>query len=613
MCGIAGWVDFGRDLRDEGEAGRAMADTLASRGPDASGVWVDRWVVLAHRRLSVIDVEGGVQPMEVEGVAAMTYSGEVYNYRELRAELEDHGHRFRTVSDTEVVLRAYLQWGDSLVDRLNGMYAFAIWDRRTHELLLVRDRMGIKPLFYYPTPGGVLFGSEPKAILAHPLATAVVGRDGLRELLTMVKTPGHGIYDGMHEVRPGQLVHVGAGGITLRRYWRLEALEHVDDLETTVATVRSLLEDIVRRQLVSDVPLCTLLSGGLDSSVLTALAAGALAERGLGPVRSFAVDFAGYAENFQPDALRETPDAPYVHRVADHVSSAHQDILVSTADLAEPANRAAVVLANDGPPMLGEMYTSLYLLFKAVRRGSTVALSGESADELFGGYQQFHEPRLAYADTFPWLSRTGLVGDRPALLDPALLDGLDLATYCADSYRDALADVPQLDGVTGHERRMREVCHLYLTRFVPILLDRKDRMSMASGLEVRVPFCDHRLVQYVFNTPWAMKSFDGREKSLLRAAAKDLLPESVAWRKKSPYPVTQDPAYASAVREELAKVLARGTTRVSSLLDVDAVRRAVELPVAEDPAPMATRLAIEQALSLNAWLAQPGLDVRLPH
>jgi asparagine synthase (glutamine-hydrolysing) len=256
------------------------------------------------------------------------------------------------------------------------MYAFGLWDGRREKLLLVRDRMGIKPLYYQPTPGGLLFGSEPKAILAHPDVDAVVDADGFRELLAFVKTPGRSVYRGMREVRPGEVVAVDRGGITTRRYWRLEARDHTDDLDTTVRTVRELLEDIVARQLISDVPLCTLLSGGLDSSAITALAAEALRRDGAGPVRSFAVDFVGYAEHFQPDPMRDTPDRPYVHELAAHVGADHRDIMLSTADLIDPAVRRSVLRAGDMPNNWGDGYTSLYLLFRAIRGHSTVALSG---------------------------------------------------------------------------------------------------------------------------------------------------------------------------------------------------------------------------------------------
>ncbi|WP_042370776.1 asparagine synthase (glutamine-hydrolyzing) [Streptacidiphilus neutrinimicus] len=608
MCGITGWVSYDRDLTTEHAVLAAMNATMTDRGPDAGGVWLDTHAALGHRRLAVIDLEGGAQPMTVthdgRTLLATTYSGEIYNYRELRAELVARGHAFTTASDTEVALHAYLEWGEDFTSRLNGMYAFALWDPRSEELLLVRDRMGIKPLYYYPTADGLLFGSEPKAILAHPLARAVVDREGLAELLAFVKTPGHAVYRGMHELRPGHTLRVRRGGLTERRYWALEAKEHNDDLDTTIRHVRELLDDIVERQLIADVPLCTLLSGGLDSSAVTALAAKALRAAGHGPVRSFAVDFVGQTENFRPDALRATPDGPYAHALAEHVAADHRDIVLDTADLTHREHRDAVLLARDLPIGLGEGDTSLYLLFRAIREQSTVALSGESADEIFGGYSWFHDPAAVAADSFPWLwaiergfAAEGTTVGRDALLAPGLLGKVDVVGYQQARYREAIAEVPRLAGESGHERRMREISHLHLTRFVQTLLDRKDRASMATGLEVRVPFCDHRLVEYVFNAPWAMKTFDGREKSLLRAATRDVLPDVVAERVKSPYPSTQDPGYAEVLRGDLRALLADGDAPVRDLLDLGATADAVATAPGPD-----LRNAAEVVLALDTWL-----------
>ncbi|MBV9453828.1 MAG: asparagine synthase (glutamine-hydrolyzing) [Rubrobacter sp.] len=612
MCGIAGWVDFERGLTAERETAQAMTDTMACRGPDAEGLWIAPHVALGHRRLAVIDLQGGVQPMVVEEdrrvLAALTYSGEVYNFRELRAELSAQGHRFHTHSDTEVILHAYLQWGEDFVTRLNGMYAFAIWDVRREELLLVRDRMGVKPLYYYPTSSGVLFGSEPKAIFANPLVEPVVDDEGLRQLFSFVKTPEQAIFRGMYEVRPGQLVWVRREGMSKRRYWSLQSREHTGDTETTVRTVRELLDDIVTRQLISDVPLCTLLSGGLDSSVVTALAAKALREQDGGTVRSFAVDFVGYRDNFQPDELRGTPDAPYVVDLARHVAADHTNIVLDSNELMSPKARAAVLRARDLPNGAGDMDTSLYLLFRAIREHSTVALSGESADEVFGGYRWFHDLEAVNANTFPWLAALRRRQDPDRLFNPELMKRLDIAGYSADSYRDALAEVPHLAGETGLEKRMREVSYLHLTRFVQMLLDRKDRMSMAVGLEVRVPFCDHRLVEYVFNTPWSMKTFDGREKSLLRAATRDVLPRSVVERIKSPYPSTQDPTYEQKLREELGNVLASQDAPVLSLLDIECARGLVEEPTSSLSTQF-SRMGLELILQLNRWLKEYGVCI----
>ena len=627
MCGICGWVDHERDLGapDARRELAAMTETMACRGPDQEGTWVDGPVALGHRRLAVIDVPGGRQPMTLpvgdQHAMTIVYSGETYNFRELRERLAASGHRFETSSDTEVVLHAHQEWGDRdprhAVRELNGMFAYALWDSRTRELVLVRDRLGIKPLYYYPTPHGVLFGSEPKAILANAAAKRVVDLAGLRRALSWVADPGNSVFQGMREVPPGYVVRINRDGIRELRYWALEDSSdrtpggHTDDVPTTVRTVRDLLEDTAQRQLISDVPLCTLLSGGLDSSALTALAARHVDGR----VRSFAVDFVGYNDNFAADDVRGTPDGPYVQEVARFVGTDHTDITLSTEQMMDPAVRAAALHSRDLPITAGDMDTSLYLLFKAVRERSTVALSGESADEVFGGYRDFHDADTVAADTFPWLAgRMMKQSDAgPTLWDERLTKELDLPGYLDAQYRHALTEVPPLTGPVAadpHERRMREICYLYLTRFLPNLLDRKDRMSMAVGLEVRVPFCDHRLVEYVFGTPWAQKNFDGREKSLLRAATADLLPESVVQRVKSPYPSTQDAGYERVLREGVGRTLADPDSKVAPLLDAAAVRSRLTETV-DGRSAMADRMQWEQVLTLDSWLTDYQVDVAL--
>ncbi|WP_329432284.1 asparagine synthase (glutamine-hydrolyzing) [Streptomyces sp. NBC_01280] len=603
MCGITGWVSFDRDLRASADTLDAMTQTMECRGPDARGTWTEGPAALGHRRLAIIDLPGGRQPMTAEtprGTVALVYSGETYNYTELRRELTGRGHKFTTDSDTEVVLRGYLEWGERLAERLNGMYAFAVWDGRENKLVMIRDRMGIKPFYFYETPDGVLFGSEPKAILANPLAKPRVTLDGLRELFTIVKTPGHAVWDGMQEVEPGTVVTVDRGGLRQRAYWTLETRPHTDDRDTTIATVRSLLDDIVRRQLVSDVPRCTLLSGGLDSSAMTAIAARQLGEQGE-TVRSFAVDFVGQTENFVADEMRGTPDAPYVHDVAQAAGTDHRDIVLDSNDLADPEVRARVIRARDIPAGFGDMDASLYLLFRAIREQSTVALSGESADEVFGGYLQFFDEEARSADTFPWLVRMSQhFGDDSDVLRGDLSGALDLDGYVRDSYAGAVRGIQRLAGESDFEYRMRKMCHLHLTRFVRVLLDRKDRTSMAVGLEVRVPFCDHRLVEYVYNTPWSLKSFDGREKSLLREATADVLPKSVYDRVKSPYPSTQDPKYAVALQNHAKDLLAQPSHRVFDLVDRERVTRAAHRDAPQIT--QASRRGLERTLDLALWL-----------
>ncbi|MFE4914338.1 asparagine synthase (glutamine-hydrolyzing) [Streptomyces sp. NPDC056652] len=601
MCGIAGWVSYDSDLTARHDVLDTMTATMACRGPDDSGVRVRPHAGLGHRRLAVIDLAGGRQPMEVRtpnGTITLVYTGEVYNFTELRSELEGRGHHFRTAGDTEVVLLGYLEWGERLPEHLNGMFAFAIWDEREDKLVMVRDRLGVKPLYYYPTPDGVLFGSEPKAILANPLARAAVDTAGLRELIGFTMAPGWALWKDMHEVEAATVVTVDTRGIRTRTYWSLEAREHTDDLPTTLTRVGALMADIVHRQLVADVPQCVLLSGGLDSSVVTGLAAARLAERGE-RLRTFSVDFANREETFRADANWDSPDTPYIRDVVDLVGSDHRIVTLSPDELTDPGLRRAVITARDMPVGFGETDTSLYLLFKAIRAESTVALSGESSDEVFGGYRWFHDPEAVKAETFPWLAfRSPMSSGRSAPLRPELRRALDLDTYVADQYATAVEAVDHVAGDGDHERRMRTIGNLHLTRFVRMLLDRKDRVSMAVGLEVRVPFCDHRLVEYVYNTPWSLKSFDGREKSLLRHATADVVPESVRGRRKSPYPSTQDPGYGAALQQQAKEVLADDGHAVFTLIDRAWLTKAVGRDVTM---PSGDRRGLERVLDLYHW------------
>jgi asparagine synthase (glutamine-hydrolysing) len=612
MCGIAGWVDFGRDLRELRPVVERMTDSVHRRGPDASGVWIEAHVALGHRRLAVIDLEGGRQPMRVteEGHEfVVTFSGEIYNFRRLRAELTDRGHRFTTSSDTEVLLRSYVEWGEAFLSRLDGMFAFAIWDGARRRALLGRDRMGIKPLYYAATDNGqgIVFGSEPKAVLESGQLRAEVDAAGLREVLDMVKTPGAAVFRGMRELQPGDYLICDAQGTTEKRYWRLEAAEHTDDLDTTVARVRELLGDVVRDQLVSDVPICTLLSGGLDSSAITALAA-----EQVNPLRTFAVDFLAGQDGFARDAVRHSPDSPHARTLAEALGTDHREILLDPADLLDPDVRDTVLAATDLPPAYwGDMWPSLLLLFREVRRESTVALSGEGADELFGGYQWFFNANAIEGSTFPWLtSGSSRYFGGGKLFDRGFLDTLQLDQARKQSYADAVADAPVLDGEDPQEARMRTVSYLNITRFMRTLLDRKDRMSMATALEVRVPFCDHRLVEYVFNAPWRFKSFDGREKSLLRAAMRDHLPASILDRKKNPYPAIQDGRYEAALRTMLADIVGEPSSPVLPLLDTVKTTAQLQRDTGRVSLPYA-RGSLEMVIWLNTWLRRYDVTVRL--
>ncbi|WP_027092064.1 asparagine synthase (glutamine-hydrolyzing) [Cohnella thermotolerans] len=582
MCGITGWVDWRNDLTTQADIVEKMTETMSLRGPDAAGTWLSRHCALGHRRLSVIDPQNGAQPMVRPAKYAddqrcvVVYNGELYNALELRKELEKLGYAFRTTCDTEVLLLAYVEWGPECLGKFNGIFAFAIWDTEKERLFMARDRLGVKPLFYRREEGRLLFGSEPKAILAHPDVPAEIDREGLAELFIIgpARTPGHGIWRGMSELKPGHSLIYDRDGMRQSAYWRLESVPHEDDEPATAERVRELLTDTVERQLVSDVPVGTLLSGGLDSSALTTLAVRYYERTGQGRVQTYSVDYVDNDKFFKAHDFQPNPDAPWIRRMVGYLGTDHHPVQFDTPELVEALEAAA--LAKDSPGM-ADIDASLYLFCREIKKGATVAISGEAADEVFGGYPWFHRREALEANTFPWSLAPEL---RESVMSAEVREIVRARDYLGDRYAQALAEVPELPGEDEDARRMRRMSYLNITRFMPTLLDRKDRMSMAVGLEVRVPFCDHRLVQYVFNIPWKLKMAGDREKGILRKALEGVLPHEVLYRKKSPYPKTHNPGYLNAVRGLLLERLDDPSCPLLPLIDAGKVR---EIAAQADP------------------------------
>lgn len=568
MCGITGWIDWEQDLsshENRSTLGK-MSDTLICRGPDNSATWVTQHVAFAHTRLIVVDPEGGGQPMARQygdNKYVIVYNGELYNTEDIRAELLDLGHSFRSHSDTEVLLEAYIEWGPDCVDKLNGIFAFAIWNERDQSIFMARDRIGVKPLFFAKRGTSFVFGSELKSLLANPVIQPELDTDGLAEIFVMgpSRTPGHGVFRGVEELKPGYSLLLNRDGVRTYPYWQLKSEPHTDDFDTTVEKVRELFVDAVERQLVSDVPVCTLLSGGLDSSAITAITANNYEKRGLPPISAYSIDYVDNDKYFEENQFQPDQDAPYAQKVADFLGIQRHVVKFDTPQLFDSLKRAT--LARDLPGM-ADIDSSLLLFSEAIQRDATVALSGECADEIFGGYPWFHQQDALSATTFPWSRQ---ITDRMELYSAAFIDRVQPDSYLSDRYRQALDEVPRLAGEKDHDARIREMFYLNITRWMPTLLDRKDRMSMAVGLEVRVPFCDHRLVEYTWNIPWSMKYCDQQPKGILRRALKGVLPEDVLYRKKSPYPKTHNPNYLRATRDGMLEILNDASSPLLPFLD----------------------------------------------
>ncbi len=571
MCGITGWIDWQQNLTQQRTVLDRMTAALTHRGPDDSGTWISVHAALGHRRLSVVDPEGGSQPMLRQAGNrryVIVYNGELYNTSELRSELVSRGHKFRSHSDTEVLLASYIEWGSLCVEKLNGIYAFAVWNDIEQSLFMARDRLGVKPLFYSLYQHGLLFGSELKALLAHPNVKPRVDAEGLAEIFYLgpSRTPGHGIFKNINELKPGHWMLFNRSGIKIKRYWQLKSEPHLDGPETTALKVRELLADSVKRQLVADVPVCTFLSGGIDSSALTAFADREFKKKNAGPLHTYSIDYVDNDKNFHVSEFQPSSDNDWIELVSENLNTKHHYVYVDTPQLTGALTTA--VTARDLPGM-ADIDSSLYLFCQEIKQNATVALSGECADEIFGGYPWFHNSESLNANTFPWLR---YLNQRTELLSPQILEKIDPYEYVNQRYQETINEVPKLAGENKEESRRREMFYLNMMWFMANLLERKDRMSMATGLEVRVPFCDHRLVEYVWNIPWEMKNYGGQEKGILRHALDGILPKPILQRRKSPYPKTHNPNYMAAVSGWLKNILQDGTSPLLPLINVEKVK-----------------------------------------
>ena len=560
MCGIAGWTDFRNGLEEYENVIRKMGDALGHRGPDAAGEFFDRGCRLAHRRLSVIDPENGAQPMTY-GSYTIVYNGELYNTAELRRSLKNLGHTFGTGSDTEVLLKAYAEWGEKCLELLNGIYAFAVWNKTERSLFMARDRAGVKPFFYSLYDGGIVFASEIKALFQNPHVRPALSREGALSLMLLgpARRGGSGVFDGVEELRPGECAFFDERGFRKHVYWRLEAEPHTESLDETSEHLGFLIRDSVERQLVSDVPLCTFLSGGLDSSLISAIAAGKYRSEGR-RLSTWSIDYKDNRKNFVPSAFQPDEDAPWIVKMSGFIDSDHTNVVIDSPALADALVPA--MKARDLPGM-ADVCSSLYLFCAEVKKRFTVAVSGECADEVLGGYPWYHKPELLYADGFPWARSTK---QRAALLRPDLLQDISAEIFVKEAADETVKDMSCLDGESREDTARRRMFLLNFYWFMQTLLDRKDRCSMAHGLEVRVPFCDHRIAQYAYNIPWEMKALNGREKGLVRRIAERYMPRDVAWRRKSPYPKTHNPAYSKLVFDEFTRLMGEKDCRLPELL-----------------------------------------------
>ena len=605
MCAIAGMID----LEMSNTTAESMLKTMLRRGPDGQGKYIIKNCCLLHSRLSIIDPAGGSQPMQLEWAReryTIVYNGELYNTEELRSTLIGLGHQFLGHSDTEVVLHAYAQWGSKALDFFNGIFAFGIWEEQKKRLFLARDRMGVKPLFYKLHDGGLLFASEIKTILTYPTVHEELDQEGIAQLFLIGpgRIPGSGVFRGIEELEPGCCGIYANGKWVLRRYWKLTDREHTDSFADTASKVRELVIDAIQRQMVSDVPIGTFLSGGLDSSLITAVCAGEMKKRGQ-ELDCFSIDYENNDRYFVPGKFQPNSDNSYIRVMCEHLGIRHHWTVLKPEDLVNALDDATK--ARDLPGMADVDFSLLHFCGE-IRGKVKVALSGECADEIFGGYPWYRDPEIRALDGFPWAQNTN---HRAAFLLPEITEKINPTEFVQDHYRQTLAQCDILPGTSAQERRMKEMVNLNHRWFMQTLLDRKDRMSMFHGLEVRVPFCDYRIAEYLYGVPWEFKDYRGNEKGLLRYAMQGMLPDSVLWRKKSPYPKTHDPKYFEIVSQMLKAVLDDHHAPILQIVRKDALEQLIST---EYTWPWYGQLmkvpqTIAYMLQVNFWLKEYNIKI----
>ena len=570
MCGIAGILSQNIDLREREPLIRDISESLKLRGPDGFGEYTKPYVTLIHRRLSVIDPEKGAQPMSF-GKYVIAYNGEIYNTQEIKNDLLAKGYSFDTQCDTEVVLKAYCEWKEKCCEKLNGIFAFAVWDDGEHSLFVCRDRIGVKPLFYSRKNGVFAFASRIKSLLLIPEISAEVDENGLNEIFMLgpAKPIGSAVFKDISELPPASYMTVKNGNVSIKQYWRLTAKEHTDNEAQTIEKTHFLVTDAIKRQLVSDVPLCTFLSGGLDSSIISEIASREYLKRG-DRLTTYSVDYTDNDKFFKASVFQPNKDSDYINLISDYIKSQHKNIVLDNKAVALALKESTEAR---GLPGFTDVDSSLMLFCREVKREHTVALSGECADEIFGGYPWYHNKAILFEDTFPWSRSTDV---RKSILKDGLLKNAD--EFVRSKYLETVSKTDYLESDGKTERRMREMFMLNMDWFMQTLLMRKDAMSMESSLEVRVPFCDYRIAEYAYNMPWSLKSLNGREKGILRKAFENELPEEIVYRKKSPYPKTYNPVYFNEVCRLTREVLADKGCPLYEMLNTKKLEELMENP-----------------------------------
>jgi len=604
MTGIAGWVDFNNRFSEE-TVNKIANNFSATREKNESGIYKNTNVRLINRSLSVYSSKEYIQPMSLNipnlGKYTILYSGNIFNKKEIAEELLKSKIKIFSKSDAELVLKAFIKWGKNFLKEVNGVFSIAIWNNTKKELFLARDKIGVKPLFFYEYDSGIIFSSYIKILLSNPIVKPIIDNNSLKEifLLGPGRTPGCGVIKGVKEILPGQCaLFTLKNKLKTYTYWELKARDFSSSLSVAVEKTRFLVEDSIKRQLTEKEPFCCLLSGGLDSSIVSKVSADYLKNKNLGFLTTYSVDYFNNNKYFKKNFYQPTEDKDFINIMVDYIKSKHKLVTLSNGHLANALYDATI---SRGLPGMADIDSSLLLFCKEIKKEFNIAFSGECADELFGGYPWYHNKETLFRDTFPWSNSLKI---RTSILKKGLLKNPE--EYVYQKYKDTLSDVSKLPNETKLSSRMREMFILNLKWFMRTLLERGENMSMYSNLELRVPFCDYRIVEYAYNMPWEIKALKGREKGILREAMKGILPNEVLKRKKSPYPKTYNPIFAEAVCAKVKEILKDKTSLLSEILDYENVLYLIQnVSQAEEPwygQLMKTPQIMAYIIQIDCWL-----------
>lgn len=575
MCGIAGFYSNERNYIDSRAKWEKVINKMnriqKHRGPDDEGTYLSEKCVLGHVRLSIIDIAKGHQPMMKkynEHECVVVYNGEIYNMKELKEQLEYIGITFETDSDTEVLVSGYLKYGESFIKRLNGIFSIALFDITLNKLLLIRDRLGVKPLFYSIKNNEIAFSSEIKGIFEHPGFLPEIDKETLQIIMGLgpAKPEGSGVFKDIQEVKPGHYLRISQGEIKDIVYWKLISQPHEDSEEMTIQKTKWLVEDSIKKQMLSDIPISTFLSGGIDSSIVTAICSNELKKENK-VLNTFSFDFEDNDKHFKANSFQPSRDYEWVNIMKEYSKTNHRYLICDNDNL-----ESYLYKAVDGRdlPCMADVESSMLYFCEKVAKYNKVTLTGECADEIFGGYPWFYRKELYEANTFPWSIDMEM---RNKVMKKEMRNELNVNEYVKKTYDEFLLTTPYLRGENSKEKRRREISYMNIKWFMTNLLERMDRTSMQCGLEARVPFADHRIVEYLWNVPWEMKYKNQTEKSLLRSAMKGKLPESVLYRKKSPYPKTYNPEYEIKLLDKAIEVVSDSSSSISNIIEINEMFR----------------------------------------